>query len=139
MASQREIAALEVYTSNEPAMAKEIQYKGKLLDSKVKSRNMFSDMKSILAVVVLISLLVILSKFGAFCSNGSTTTIVKHDYTYIFPNGTKITSDHEQPNISKSVEQSQAKDTVLLGTTPSTTVTVTSTTTAMPDYDGPGK
>lgn len=93
----------------------------------------------ILAVVVLIILLVILSEFGAFSSSGSTTTIVKHEYTYILPNGTKITSDQEQPNIPKSVEQSLAKDTVLLGTTPSTTVTVTSTTTTMPDYDGPGK
>lgn len=92
---------------------------------------------AILAVVVLIILLVILSEFGAFSSSGSTTTIVKHEYTYILPNGTKITSDTEQPNIPKSVEQSL--DTVLLGTTPSTTVTVTSTTTTLPDYDGPGK
>ena len=46
MASQGEIAAVEVYTSNEPAMAKEIEYKGMLLVSKVKSRNMFSDIGS---------------------------------------------------------------------------------------------
>lgn len=94
---------------------------------------------AILAVVVLIILLVILSEFGAFSSSGSTTTIVKHEYVYILPNGTKITSDTEQPNIPKSVEQSLVTDTVLLGTTPSTRVTVTSTTTTMPDYDGPGK
>jgi len=74
---------------------------------------------------------VILSEFGAFSSTGgTTTTIVKHEYTYILPNGTKITSDKEQPNIPKSVEESLSQDTVLLGT---------STTTSMPDYDGPGK
>jgi len=90
---------------------------------------------AILVVVVLIILLVILSEFGAFSSSGgTTTTIVKHEYTYILPNGTKITSDQEQPNISKSVEESLAKDTVLLGTTPTST-----STTTIPDYDGPGK
>ena len=46
MASQIEIAAVEVYTSNKPAMAREIEYKGMLLVSKVKSRNMFSDIGS---------------------------------------------------------------------------------------------
>ena len=46
MASQGEIAAVEVYTSNEPVMAKEIEYKGMLLVSKVNSRNMFSDIGS---------------------------------------------------------------------------------------------
>jgi len=90
---------------------------------------------AILVVVVLIILLVILSEFGAFSSSGgTTTTIVKHEYTYILPNGTKITSDQEQPNIPKSVEESLAKDTVLLGTTPTST-----STTTIPDYDGPGK
>ena len=52
MASQRETAAVEVYTSNKPAMAREIEYKGMLLVSKVKSRNMFSDMKSELKSLV---------------------------------------------------------------------------------------
>jgi uncharacterized protein YbjQ (UPF0145 family) len=52
MASQGEIAAVEVYTSNEPAMAREIEYKGMLLVSKVKSRNMFSDIKSDLKSLV---------------------------------------------------------------------------------------
>jgi len=89
----------------------------------------------ILVVVVLIILLVILSEFGAFSSSGETTkTIVEHKYTYILPNGTEITSDSEKPNIQKSVEESIAKDTVLLGTTPTST-----STTTMPDYDGPGK
>merc|ERR1712192_45583 len=46
MASQGEIAAVEVYTTNEPVMAKQIEYKGMLLVSKVKSRNMFSDIGS---------------------------------------------------------------------------------------------
>merc|ERR1712202_67520 len=46
MASQGEIAAVEVYTTNEPAMAKQVEYKGMLLASKVKSRNMFSDIGS---------------------------------------------------------------------------------------------
>jgi len=88
----------------------------------------------ILAVLVLIILLVILSEFGAFSSDGTTTTIVKHEYTYILPNGTKIVSDHEQPNLRKSLEQA----TVHLGTTATTTVT-SSTTTTIPDYDGPGR
>merc|ERR1719477_86572 len=92
---------------------------------------------AILVVVVLIILLIILSEFGAFSSSGggTTTTIVKHEYTYILPNGTKITSHQEQPNIPKSVEESLAKDTVLIGTTS----TSTSSTTTIPDYDGPGK
>jgi len=91
---------------------------------------------AILVVVVLIILLVILSEFGAFSSSsgGTTTTIVKHEYTYILPNGTKIISDQEQPNIPKSLEESLAKDTVLIGTTPTST-----STTTIPDYDGPGK
>eukprot|EP00092_Neocalanus_flemingeri_P009798 GFUD01010558.1.p1 GENE.GFUD01010558.1~~GFUD01010558.1.p1 ORF type:complete len:373 (+),score=121.41 GFUD01010558.1:50-1168(+) len=88
---------------------------------------------AILAVVVLIILLVILSEFGAFSSSGTTTTIVKHEYTYILPNGTKIISDHEQPNLSKTVE------TVQLGTTPPSTVVTSTSTTTIPDYDGPGK
>ena len=46
MASQGEVAAVEVYTTNEPVMAKSIEYKGMLLASKVKSRNMFSDIGS---------------------------------------------------------------------------------------------
>ena len=46
MASQGEIAAVEVYTTNEPVMAKEIEYKGMLLVSKVKSSNMFSNIGS---------------------------------------------------------------------------------------------
>eukprot|EP00092_Neocalanus_flemingeri_P007931 GFUD01008558.1.p1 GENE.GFUD01008558.1~~GFUD01008558.1.p1 ORF type:complete len:115 (-),score=39.03 GFUD01008558.1:204-548(-) len=46
MASQGEVAAVEVYTTNEPVMAKQMEYKGMLLASKVKSRNMFSDIGS---------------------------------------------------------------------------------------------
>ena len=60
--------------------------------------------------------------------------LFQHKYTYILPNGTEITSDSEKPNIQKSGEESIAKDTVLLGTTPTST-----STTTMPDYDGPGK
>jgi len=91
---------------------------------------------ALLALVVLIILLVILSEFGAFSSNEPITTIVKHEYTYVLPNGTKIISDHEKPEISKSVEASQ--DTVLLGTSSSTKVTSSSTPSSL-DYDGPGK
>ena len=46
MATQGEVAAVEVYTTNEPVMAKDIQYKGMILVSKNKSRNMFSDIGS---------------------------------------------------------------------------------------------
>ena len=46
MASQGEVAAVEVYTTNEPVMVKNMEYKGMLLASKVKSRNMFSDIGS---------------------------------------------------------------------------------------------
>merc|ERR1712066_128069 len=46
MASQGEISAVEVYTTNEPVMAKQIHYKGMILVSKNKSRNMFSDIGS---------------------------------------------------------------------------------------------
>ena len=46
MASQAEVSAVEIYTSMEPVMAKHIEYKGMLLASKVKSRNMFSDIGS---------------------------------------------------------------------------------------------
>merc|ERR1711915_111612 len=46
MASQGEVSAVEVYTTNEPVMAKNMEYKGLLLVSKVKSRNMFSDIGS---------------------------------------------------------------------------------------------
>merc|ERR1712033_44436 len=37
---------VEVYTTNTPCMAKDVQYKGMILVSKVKSRNMFSDIGS---------------------------------------------------------------------------------------------
>merc|ERR1712083_467186 len=46
MASQGEISAMEVYTTNEPVMARQIHYKGMILVSKNKSRNMFSDIGS---------------------------------------------------------------------------------------------
>ena len=46
MASQGEISAVEVYTTDTPCMAKEVQYKGMILVSKNKSRNMFSDIGS---------------------------------------------------------------------------------------------
>ena len=46
MASQGDIAAVEVYTTDKPAMAVNILYKGMVLVSKVKSRNMFSDIGS---------------------------------------------------------------------------------------------
>ena len=46
MASNTEISAVEIYTSMEPVMAKDMEYKGILLASKVKSRNMFSDIGS---------------------------------------------------------------------------------------------
>jgi len=96
---------------------------------------------AILAVVVLIILLILLSEFGAFSgSDSTTTTIVKHEYTYILPNGTKITSDVEDPSISKSIGQKLSKDTVLLGSTlSSTSESVTSSTTIVPDFEGPGK
>ena len=37
---------VEVYTTNTPCMAKDVQYKGMILVSKNKSRNMFSDIGS---------------------------------------------------------------------------------------------
>ena len=37
---------IELYTSMEPVMATHIEYKGMLMCSKVKSRNMFSDIGS---------------------------------------------------------------------------------------------
>ena len=40
------MANVEAYTSNNPAMAKTVAYKGMLIVSKVKSRNMFSDIGS---------------------------------------------------------------------------------------------
>ena len=46
MASQAVIEAVEVYTTNEPCMAVTTEYKGLLMASKVKSRNMFSDIGS---------------------------------------------------------------------------------------------
>ena len=46
MASQAQIQAVEVYTTNEPCMSKSLEYKGLVLASKVKSRNMFSDIGS---------------------------------------------------------------------------------------------
>ena len=46
MASQAHIEAVEVYTTNEPCMASTIEYKGLVMSSKVKSRNMFSDIGS---------------------------------------------------------------------------------------------
>merc|ERR1712215_57027 len=46
MASQGAIAAVEMYTTDLPPMAKEVAYKGMLIVSKVKSRNIFSDIGS---------------------------------------------------------------------------------------------
>ena len=43
MASQAQVQAVEVYTVNEPCMVKAMEYKGLVLASKVKSRNVFSD------------------------------------------------------------------------------------------------
>ena len=43
---REKLLPLDVYTSNEPVMSKEIEYKGMLLVSKVKSRNMFSGIGS---------------------------------------------------------------------------------------------
>ena len=43
MASQAQVQAVEVYTTNEPCMVKAMEYKGLVLASKVKSRNVFSD------------------------------------------------------------------------------------------------
>merc|ERR1712241_1004464 len=43
MASQAQVQAVEVYTTNEPCMMKAMEYKGLVLASKVKSRNVFSD------------------------------------------------------------------------------------------------
>ena len=43
MASQAQVQAVEVYTTNEPCMVKGMEYKGLVLASKVKSRNVFSD------------------------------------------------------------------------------------------------
>ena len=46
MASKAQIEAVEIYTTTEPCMSKSLQYKGLVLASKVKSRNMFSDIGS---------------------------------------------------------------------------------------------
>merc|ERR1712025_358643 len=46
MASQSQVQAVEVYTTNEPCMNKTMEYKGMILVSKNKSRNMFSDIGS---------------------------------------------------------------------------------------------
>ena len=46
MASQADVQKVEVYTTNEPTQAKAVQYKGLVIASKVKSRNMFSDIGS---------------------------------------------------------------------------------------------
>ena len=43
MASQAQVQAVEVYTTNEPCMVKSMEYKGLVRASKVKSRNVFSD------------------------------------------------------------------------------------------------
>merc|ERR1712173_520451 len=43
MASQAQVQAVEVYTTNEPCMVKSMEYKGLVLASKVKSRNVLSD------------------------------------------------------------------------------------------------
>ena len=45
MATSGAIEAVEVYTTNEPCMAKTTEYKGLVIVSKVKTRNMFSDIK----------------------------------------------------------------------------------------------
>ena len=37
---------VEVYTTNEPAMTKNLEYRGLVMVSKVKSRNIFSDISS---------------------------------------------------------------------------------------------
>ena len=37
---------VEVYTTNEPAMTKSLKYRGLVMVSKVKSRNIFSDIPS---------------------------------------------------------------------------------------------
>ena len=39
MTSQEAITAVEVYTTNQPCMAKDVQYKGMILVSKYKNRN----------------------------------------------------------------------------------------------------
>ena len=44
MTSQEAITAVEVYTTNHPCMAKDVQYKGMILVSKYKNRN--KDMMS---------------------------------------------------------------------------------------------
>ena len=46
MAKQVDIDAVEVYTTNNPCMARTQEYKGLVIASKVKSRNMFSDIGS---------------------------------------------------------------------------------------------
>ena len=46
MASQADVQKVEIYTTNEPTQAKTVQYKGLVIASKVKSRNMFSDIGS---------------------------------------------------------------------------------------------
>ena len=37
---------VEVYTTNEPCMTKSLEYRGLVMVSKVKSRNIFSDISS---------------------------------------------------------------------------------------------
>ena len=37
---------VEVYTTNEPCMTKSLEYRGLVMASKVKSRNIFSDISS---------------------------------------------------------------------------------------------
>ena len=46
MGSQEEITGVEVYTTNEPCMAKHVQYKGMILVSKNKYRHNFGDIGS---------------------------------------------------------------------------------------------
>lgn len=66
----------------------------------------------ILIVAVIIILLIILSEFGAFSSSGTTTTtVVKHEYSIVYHNGTKVVTDEEN--------YSQIKDLQLGSTTES--------------------
>merc|ERR1712227_902805 len=45
MASQSQVQAVEVYTTNGPCMNKTMEYKGLVIASKAKSRNMSSDIR----------------------------------------------------------------------------------------------
>jgi len=79
---------------------------GKAEESKKSATKKKFILGGILLILILIIVLVILSEFGAFSGDGSSseTTIVKHEYIYVMPDGTKIVSDNEQPDLKLKAE-----------------------------------